>query len=121
MTEGLAGALAARLHQLWGTPVEVTALTQLSGGASREAWDITAAGPPDGAGRGTSHLILLRTAADRAATGDKNIEVEAAAMIEARQAGVPAPELHDHGDGALGHAYLLMERLDGETIPRRLL
>jgi len=34
---------------------------------------------------------------------------------------VPAPELHDHGDGALGHAYLLMERLDGETIPRRLL
>jgi aminoglycoside phosphotransferase (APT) family kinase protein len=42
-------------------------------------------------------------------------------MIAARQAGVPAPELHDHGDGTLGHAYLLMERLDGETIPRRLL
>ena len=42
-------------------------------------------------------------------------------MIAARQAGVPAPELHDHGDGALGQAYLLMERLDGETIPRRLL
>ena len=34
---------------------------------------------------------------------------------------MPAPELHDHGDGALGQAYLLMERLDGETIPRRLL
>jgi aminoglycoside phosphotransferase (APT) family kinase protein len=116
MTEGLAGALAARLRQLWGTPVEVTALTQLSGGASREAWDIevTASGR-------TEHLILLRNAADRAATGEKNIEVEAAAMIAARQSGVPAPELHDHGDGALGHAYLLMERLDGETIPRRLL
>ena len=42
-------------------------------------------------------------------------------MIAARMAGVPAPELHDHGDGALGQAYLLMERLDGETIPRRLL
>ena len=42
-------------------------------------------------------------------------------MIAARAAGVPAPELHDHGDGALGQAYLLMERLDGETIPRRLL
>jgi aminoglycoside phosphotransferase (APT) family kinase protein len=36
-------------------------------------------------------------------------------------AGVPAPQLHDHGDGALGQAYLLMERLGGETIPRRLL
>jgi len=29
MTEGLAGVLAARLHRLWGTPVEVTSLTQL--------------------------------------------------------------------------------------------
>jgi aminoglycoside phosphotransferase (APT) family kinase protein len=117
MTEGLAGVLAACLHRLWGTPVEVTALTQLSGGASREAWDIEA----DAAGRGTSHLILLRNAADRALALEKNIEVEAAAMIAARTAGVPAPELHDHGDGALGQAYLLMERLDGETIPRRLL
>ncbi len=43
MTEGLAGVLAARLHQLWGTPVEVTSLRQLSGGASREAWDIEVA------------------------------------------------------------------------------
>jgi aminoglycoside phosphotransferase (APT) family kinase protein len=117
MTEGLAVVLAARLHQLWGTPVEVTGLRQLSGGASREAWDIEA----DAVGRGTSHLILLRNAADRDPTLEKDIEVEAAAMIAARQAGVPAPELHDHGDGALGHAYLLMERLDGETIPRRLL
>ena len=117
MTEGLAGTLAERLRELWGTQVEVTALTQLSGGASREAWDIEA----DAIGRETSHLILLRNAADRDPTLEKDIEVEAAAMIAARQAGVPAPELHDHGDGALGHAYLLMERLDGETIPRRLL
>ena len=68
-------------------------------------------------GTSPSHLILLRNAADRAPTLEKSIEVEAAAMIAARQAGVPAPELHDHGDGALGQAYLLMERLDGETIP----
>jgi aminoglycoside phosphotransferase (APT) family kinase protein len=113
MTEGLAGVLAARLHQLWGTQVEITGLTQLSGGASREAWDIEV--------HAAGHLILLRNAAGRATTLEKNIEVEAAAMIAARQAGVPAPELHDHGDGPLGQAYLLMERLDGETIPRRLL
>jgi aminoglycoside phosphotransferase (APT) family kinase protein len=44
-------------------------------------------------------------------------------MAAARAAGVPAPELYDHGADALGpgRAYLLMERLDGETIPRRLL
>jgi aminoglycoside phosphotransferase (APT) family kinase protein len=117
MTEGLAGVLAACLHQLWGTPVEVASLRQLSGGASREAWDIEA----HAAGRPASHLILLRNAADRTATLEKDIEVEATAMMAARTAGVPAPQLHDHGDGALGQAYLLMERLDGETIPRRLL
>jgi aminoglycoside phosphotransferase (APT) family kinase protein len=117
MTEGLAGPLASRLAQLWGTPVEVTGLTQLSGGASREAWDIEA----HAAGRPASHLILLRNATDRALALEKNIDVEATAMIAARRAGVPAPELHDHGDGTLGQAYLLMERLDGETIPRRLL
>jgi len=120
MTEGLADVLAARLHQLWGTPVEVTGLRQLSGGASRESWDITVR---TGAGA-VRRLILLRNTADRdpkSPTLEKNIAVEAAAMIAARQAGVPAPELHDHGDGALGQAYLLMERLDGETIPRRLL
>lgn len=116
MTEGLAGVLAARLHQLWGTPVEVTSLTQLSGGASREAWDITIK-----AGADERHLILLRSSAERVLALEKNIDVEAAAMMKARKAGVPAPELHDHGDGALGQAYLLMERLAGETIPRRLL
>ena len=117
MTEGLARRLAERLQQLWGTPVEVTGLKQLSGGASREAWDIEA----NSIGREDSHLILLRNSPDRALALEKNIEVEASAMIAARQAGVPVPELHDHGDGPLGQAYLLMERLDGETIPRRLL
>ena len=117
MTEGLAGVLAARLRQLWGRPVEVTGLRQLSGGASRESWDITVR---TGA-RAERRLILLRNAAGRDPTLEKNIAVEAAAMTAARQAGVPAPGLHDHGDGALGQAYLLMERLDGETIPRRLL
>jgi len=42
-------------------------------------------------------------------------------MTAARLAGVPVAEIYDHGEGALGQAYLLMERLDGETIPRRLL
>jgi aminoglycoside phosphotransferase (APT) family kinase protein len=53
----------------------------------------------------------------------RDVAVEAAAMVAARAGGVPAPELYDHGAEALGRgrAYLLMERLDGETIPRRLL
>src|SRR5262249_53158919 len=47
----------------------------------------------------------------------------AGARPAARTAGVPVPEVYDHGDEALGRGrpYLLTERLDGETIPRRLL
>jgi aminoglycoside phosphotransferase (APT) family kinase protein len=64
---------------------------------------------------------LLRDGAARARDPDKNAAVEAAAMTAARLADVPVAEIYDYRDGALGQAYLLMERLDGETIPRRLL
>ena len=116
-TARLAQLLASRLQALWGTAAEITGIQRLSGGASRESWDIQAR-MTDGAER---RLILLRDPgrSDR----HRDVAVEAAAMVAARAAGVPAPELYDHGEEALGpgRAYLLMERLDGETIPRRLL
>jgi aminoglycoside phosphotransferase (APT) family kinase protein len=143
---GLASVLTSRLQALWGTAVEVTGVRPLPGGASRESWDVQArtAGDAqadnaqaDNAQAGDAHaddaqahdahashaqrrLILLRDAGGRARP-DRNVAVEAAAMIAARAAGVPVAELYDFGEGALGQAYLLMERLDGETIPRRLL
>jgi len=119
MTEatGLATALASRLRALWGTAVEVTSLGAAPGGASRESWDVRVR-TADGTER---RLILLRDAGGRARQPARNIAVEAAAMTAARAAGVPVPEVHDHGEGALGRAYLLVEHLDGETIPRRLL
>jgi len=112
---GLADLLASRLQALWGVPVEVTGLERLPGGASRESWGVQVAAP----GGTERRLILLRDpeGSDR----QRNVAVEAAALTAARAADVPAPELHDHGDGTLGRRYLLMERLDGETIPRRLL
>jgi aminoglycoside phosphotransferase (APT) family kinase protein len=114
---GLAGALTARLRQLWGTSVEVTGIRPAPGGASRESWDVEVR-LADGAGR---RLILLRDASGRTRQPARNVAVEAAAMTAARAAGVPVAEVHDHGEGALGQAYLLVEHLDGETIPRRLL
>jgi len=130
MTE-LAGVLASRLHALWGTAVEVTAVRPLPGGASRESWDVRVRLADGLAGEGLAgegladgterRLILLRDAGGRVRQPARNVAVEAAAMIAARGAGVPVAELYDHGEGALGRAYLLMERLDGETIPRRLL
>lgn len=116
MTE-LADILTERLRALWGTAVTVSAVRPMPGGASRESWDIEVHPP----GQAQRHLILLRDAGGRKRQPARNIEIEAAAMIAARAAGVPVAELYDHGEGALGQAYLLMERLDGETIPRRLL
>jgi aminoglycoside phosphotransferase (APT) family kinase protein len=142
MTE-LAGALTSRLRTLWGPAVAVTEVRPMPGGASRESWDVRVrtgrhglagdelagdelagdelAGGLAGDGDTERRLILLRDASGRDRTPQRNGAVEAAAMIAARAAGVPVAELFDHGEGALGRAYLLMERLDGETIPRRLL
>src|SRR6201985_2679783 len=116
MTE-LADILTGRLRALWGPAVEVSAVRPMPGGASRESWDIEVQTP----GQAQRHLILLRDAGGRARRPARNIEIEAAAMIAARSAGVPVANLYDYGEGALGRAYLLMERLEGETIPRRLL
>jgi aminoglycoside phosphotransferase (APT) family kinase protein len=97
----------------------VTGLTQLSGGASQETWsfDIVRAG---------SHLgaILRRApvgygAAPARAAG---LTVEAVLMQRAHDAGVPSPRvLHvlEPQDG-LGTGFI-MERVEGETIPRRIL
>jgi aminoglycoside phosphotransferase (APT) family kinase protein len=121
MTEasGLAGVLASRLGALWETQVEVSGLRALPGGASRESWDVRVRTTADAAGE--RRLILLRDAGRQAPSPDKNVAIEAAAMVAARRAGVPVAAIYDCGSGALGQAYLLMERLEGETIPRRLL
>ena len=116
-TARLAQLLASRLQALWGAAVEIAGIQRLPGGASRESWGAVAR-TADGAER---RLILLRDPARP--DHHRDVAVEAAAMVAARAAGVPVPELYDHGAEALGpgRAYVLMERLDGETIPRRLL
>jgi aminoglycoside phosphotransferase (APT) family kinase protein len=118
----LAGALTLRLQSLWGPAVEVISVRPLPGGASRESWDVRVRLADEGLADGPERrLILLRDASGRVRQPARNIAVEAAAMIAARAAGVPVAEVHDHGEAALGRAYLLLEHLDGETIPRRLL
>jgi aminoglycoside phosphotransferase (APT) family kinase protein len=95
----------AELEALLGSPVEE--LTRLSGGASRETWAFTAAG----------RSLVLRSGAG---TGGVPLAVEAEAMTAAARAGVPVPEVVDTGS-LDGRPYLLMARVDGETIPRRIL
>ena len=95
----------AALKAVLGVPVE--GLSRLSGGASRETWALTAGGRD----------LVLRSGAG---TGGVALAVEAEAMTAAAEAGVPVPEVD--GTGELdGRPYLLMTRVDGETIPRRIL
>ncbi|GAA4055355.1 hypothetical protein GCM10022214_03170 [Actinomadura miaoliensis] len=108
-TSGLGEALAGLLS------AEVTGLRRLSGGASRETWAFEADGRA---------LILRRdppSAPDPSALNAGDMAREAALLAAAAEAGVPVPRLAGHGDALLGTPYLIMERLDGETIPRRLL
>lgn len=115
-TDELSSQLAARLTDLWNEPVTVSGLVQLTAGASRQTWSVTART----AGGETRRLILL---SDVRLSQARDITVEAAALRAARLAGVPVPALHDVGDGSgpVPRRYLLMEHVDGETIPRRLL
>lgn len=84
----------------------IEGLTQLSGGASRETWSFDADGQP---------LILQR---DRHGGGLRTASsaTEVAALRAAYDAGVPVPRMLASGDG-----WFVVERVEGETIARRIL
>jgi aminoglycoside phosphotransferase (APT) family kinase protein len=106
--------IAARLGELWGSPVTVTEPSPLAGGASRQTTRFTAL-----AGGQTRELVLRRDPSGpggAAAMGNEALVMRAAAA-----AGVPVPEVVDSGTSLGGHPYILMSHVAGETIPRRLL
>ena len=103
----------------------VARLERLSGGANNETWSLDAVGPD-----GAVPLILRRKAGGGHGTrapGDPDdasigAEAEAAVLAAAVAAGVPAPAVRavlEPAD-ALGRGFL-MDRLSGETRPKRLL
>lgn len=100
--------LAAQLGELLGA--EVTDLQRLSGGASRETYSFAAGGRP---------LILQR----QRRGGTSDMAMEARVLRAAAEAGVPVPALvADATDRrALGAAAFVVERIDGESIARKLL
>ncbi len=109
-TEELAATLGRRL----GGAVE--SLHRLSGGASRvtSAFDLRA---PDGAVR---PLILQMDRGGSAPRGRAHMEADL--LRAAAAAGVPVPGVVAVGErDELGASWLVVERLEGETIPRKLL
>jgi aminoglycoside phosphotransferase (APT) family kinase protein len=101
-----------------GADIRIDGLRRLSGGASRETWSFDAV--IDGIHR---PLILqrLRPGASRSTTSIP-IATEAAVLRAAAGSGVPTAEVVADDDGAiLGSPGMVVQRLDGETIARKLL
>jgi aminoglycoside phosphotransferase (APT) family kinase protein len=104
---------AALGRQLGGT---VEGMRRLSGGASRvtSAFDLQTS---DG---GTRPLILQMDRGGPSQPG--RVRMEGALLRAAGAAGVPVPAVVAFGErDELGASWLVVERLEGETIPRKIL
>ncbi|HWC36344.1 MAG TPA: phosphotransferase family protein [Mycobacteriales bacterium] len=113
-TEPLADVVAGAL----GSAVEIRDLLRLSGGASRQTWSF------DAVHDGGVEELILRLAPQGA--GDEvgaTMLLEATLMREAARVGAPVPEvLAASGDREpLGASYIVMRRVAGETIARKIL
>jgi aminoglycoside phosphotransferase (APT) family kinase protein len=108
--------LQAVVSEALARMITVRNLRQLTGGASRQTWSFDAVAR-DGAVR---PLILRRDPPEAPSEG---MSVEARAMQAARSAGVPEPEIIAYGDdiATVDAPYIVMERVEGETLARRIL
>jgi aminoglycoside phosphotransferase (APT) family kinase protein len=95
----------------------VEGLRRLSGGASRETWSFEAVRSD-----GTREPLILRRETRRG-TGMGDPAAERLLLEAAAGAGVPVPRVvaGSEDDGALGAPFLVTERVEGETIPRKIL
>jgi len=109
-SEELTAALGRRLGG------SVHDLRRLSGGASR----VTSAFELD-TGDGAPRALIVQM--DRAGTAPRGrVRMEGALLRAAAGAGAPVPGVIALGEGdELGASWLVVERLEGETIPRKIL
>ena len=116
VADRLGDFLAARLER---DTVEVRGLRRLSGGASRETWEFDLFDALDGS---TEPLILQRVRAGPLAASF-SMESESRLLAAAADGGVPvAPVVAASDDPeVVGSPFLVMGRIAGETIARRIL
>jgi aminoglycoside phosphotransferase (APT) family kinase protein len=112
----LADQLRAVLEDTLGEEVAIEGLHQLTGGASRQTWSFDAVHA-----EGSRRPLILRR--DPPEAPPKGMRTEALSIMAAASAGVPEPEILAHSDdpSALDAPFILMERVEGETVPRRIL
>jgi aminoglycoside phosphotransferase (APT) family kinase protein len=112
--------LAAFIAQQVGVDaVTVSGLRRLAGGASREIWSLDVSYEQDGQ-RVTLPLVLRRDPAAAAVGAQRRDEFEL--LRAAAATGVPVPKVHWLSDDTQGlGSFFLMDRVEGETLARRLL
>ena len=113
--------LAAFLAKSIGVdPVEVSGLRRLAGGASRETWSVDVA--YEESGRTIRLPLVLRRDPPKASIHGQRRD-EFALLKAAAAAGVAVPAVHWLADDneTLDAPFFLMDRIEGETIARRLL
>lgn len=110
------GQVASVLSPVLGDDVHVVEVRRLSAGASRLTWSVDVR-----SGGALRRLVLQRERGK--GLGRSEMLTEAALLRAAGAAGVPVPAVvvADAGAAVLGGAYIVTERVDGETIPRRIL
>jgi aminoglycoside phosphotransferase (APT) family kinase protein len=108
--------LARTLARRFGSGVSVDGLRRLSGGASRETWSFDAST----AGGGHQALVLRRDPGGHTGQNSRQVEYALLQCAHAHGVLVPRVELLLEPDDGLGHGFV-MQRVEGETIPRRIL
>mgnify|MGYP005848544031 CR=1 FL=1 len=100
--------------------VRVEGLERLAGGSSREIWAFRVAWPEGGAER-RAELVMRRDPPGRSDESARELEMRV--LRTAREAGVLAPAVHGGSNDPawLGTPFYLMERVEGEALPGRLL
>jgi aminoglycoside phosphotransferase (APT) family kinase protein len=118
MTADLDGNEVASALGPWvGPGASIEGLTRLSGGASKQTWAFDAVGAD-----GTRTELILRRDPPGHPGEPGAIHREASAIGLAHGAGLPVPEMLVMSEGAgWGTAGMVMRRIPGETIARRIL
>lgn len=120
MAERLAGFVACE-EGLAPERVRATGLRRLAGGASREIWSVDLAIERDG-GVELLPLVVRKDPAGRVGDGgDRSVELSVLRAAYAGGVPVPRPRWGTSDESVLGSPFFLMDRIDGEALPRRLL
>lgn len=114
-----AQALRQAIAEAAGSSATIESLHLLPGGASQETWhlDVTI---DDGTWAGSHALVVRRPLGGKIVATALDLEAEFRVLQAAYDAGVPAPRPYWYFDDVGGKPALLMARLAGETIGRRI-